>query len=148
MGMKTGREHVEVLDDMFFESLAMFDRCQTQYSADKTTAAKGTEENGKDGPTGNVGAEMDSVASTLTGDVPKSTAVNVPTSSFSQVAPKTLKNGQLPEDIPSSDNDSLLEAQIKTAAMAETDPARKMKLWNEYRRYKGLRMKDEMPDEN
>ncbi len=47
-------------------------------------------------------------------------------------------SGKLPEDIPPVDNDSVFEKQIRTAAMAEKDPAIKAKLWNEYRKYKGL----------
>jgi len=47
-------------------------------------------------------------------------------------------SGKIPEDIPSADNDSVLEAQIRQAAINETDPETKKKLWNEYRKYKGL----------
>lgn len=46
--------------------------------------------------------------------------------------------GKLPEDIPPADNDSVVEAQLRQAAIAEKDPQKKKKLWNEYRRYKGL----------
>ncbi|MGA1187073.1 MAG: hypothetical protein ACO3WT_06995, partial [Candidatus Puniceispirillaceae bacterium] len=49
-----------------------------------------------------------------------------------------LTNGKTPDDIPDADNDSVFEAQIRAAAMAETDPETKKNLWNEYRRYKGL----------
>jgi hypothetical protein len=49
-----------------------------------------------------------------------------------------LNNGKLPEDIPPSENDSVLEGQIRQAAIDEPDPELKKKLWNEYRRYKGL----------
>ena len=49
-----------------------------------------------------------------------------------------LTNGRTPDDIPDADNDSVFEAQIRAAAMAETDPVTKKNLWNEYRRYKGL----------
>ena len=49
-----------------------------------------------------------------------------------------MGSGKLPEDIPPVDNDSVLEKQIRAAAMAEKDPAIKAKLWNEYRKYKGL----------
>lgn len=52
--------------------------------------------------------------------------------------PPVLQNGKLPEDIPPADNDSVLEAQIRQAAIDEPDPELKKKLWNEYRRYKGL----------
>jgi len=49
-----------------------------------------------------------------------------------------LTNGKIPDDIPVADNDSVFEAQIRAAAMAETDPQIQKNLWNEYRRYKGL----------
>jgi len=51
---------------------------------------------------------------------------------------KNLGNGKVPEDIPSANNDSVLEGQIRQAAMNETDPKIKAQLWNEYRKYKGL----------
>ncbi len=47
-------------------------------------------------------------------------------------------SGKVPGDIPAIDNDSVLEAQIRQAAMSENDPVIKAKLWNEYRKYKGL----------
>lgn len=51
---------------------------------------------------------------------------------------RTQSNGRVPEDIPPADNDSALEAQIRQAAIEETDPELKKRLWDEYRRYKGL----------
>lgn len=54
----------------------------------------------------------------------------------------TADNGKIPEDIPPADNDSVLEAQIRQAAINETDPEVKAKLWDEYRRYKGLPSKN------
>lgn len=47
-------------------------------------------------------------------------------------------SSSVPADIPASDNDSALEAQIRRAAMEEPDPALRAELWNEYRRFKGL----------
>lgn len=55
---------------------------------------------------------------------------------------QSSKNGAVPEDIPQSDNDSAFEAQIRTAAENETDPEVREKLWNEYRKYKGLAVKE------
>jgi hypothetical protein len=52
-----------------------------------------------------------------------------------------LNNGKTPDDIPASDNDSLLEIKIREAAENETDPETQAKLWNEYRKYKGLPLK-------
>ena len=51
---------------------------------------------------------------------------------------KTLRNGKLPEDIPPADNDDIIAKQIREAALAEPDPQKQAKLWNEYRRYKGI----------
>ena len=59
-------------------------------------------------------------------------------SASAQSAPDAPNNGNVPDDIPAADNDSVLEAQIRRAAMAETDPEIRAKLWNEYRAYKGL----------
>jgi len=55
-----------------------------------------------------------------------------------EINDKVGDNGKPPEDIPSADNDSVVEAQLRQAAIAEKDPQKKKKLWNEYRRYKGL----------
>ena len=50
-------------------------------------------------------------------------------------------NSKIPDDIPIDDNDSVLEEQIKLAAINEKDPEKKKRLWNEYRKYKGLPQK-------
>ena len=44
-------------------------------------------------------------------------------------------NGLIPEDIPQDDNDSVLEEQIRLAAMNEKDPEKKKRLFNEYRKF-------------
>ncbi|MGI9310987.1 MAG: hypothetical protein ACR2P7_05560 [bacterium] len=47
-------------------------------------------------------------------------------------------NGKIPDDIPSAKNDDIIAKQFRQAAIEETDPVVKAKLWNEYRRYKNL----------
>ncbi len=61
-----------------------------------------------------------------------------PTPSTTEDNKKTLSNGKLPEDIPPADNDDIIAKQIREAALAEPDPEKQAKLWNEYRRYKGI----------
>ena len=68
------------------------------------------------------------------GDVSDDTPGDAP----ERTAARTQENGKLPEDIPPADNDSALEVQIRKAAIEETDPELKKRLWDEYRRYKGL----------
>jgi len=41
-----------------------------------------------------------------------------------------------PEDIPDGQDDDIVAQQLREAAMAETDPELRKKLWDEYRRYK------------
>lgn len=53
-------------------------------------------------------------------------------------AKQTITNGKLPEDIPPANNDDVVAKQIREAAIGEQDPQKQAKLWNEYRRYKGL----------
>ena len=52
--------------------------------------------------------------------------------------PEIVLNGKVPDDIPPGDNDSVLEAQIRTAAQNEKDPQIRKRLWDEYRRFKGI----------
>jgi len=43
--------------------------------------------------------------------------------------------GDIPPDIPAATDDDILARQLREAAMNETDPALREKLWDEYRRY-------------
>lgn len=52
-------------------------------------------------------------------------------------------SGRVPADIPPADNDSVLETQIREAAMREEDPEKREKLWDTYRRYKGIEKESE-----
>lgn len=50
-------------------------------------------------------------------------------------------SGRAPEDIPPSDNDSVLQQKVREAAMNEADPEKSARLWNEYRKLKGIPQK-------
>lgn len=43
-----------------------------------------------------------------------------------------------PADIPNGNDDDVVARQLREAAMRESDPAVREKLWNEYRKYKGI----------
>jgi len=43
-----------------------------------------------------------------------------------------------PEDIPDGQDDDVVARQLREAAMREPDPEVRERLWNEYRKYKGL----------
>lgn len=46
--------------------------------------------------------------------------------------------GAIPPDIPDGRDDDIVARQLREAAMKEQDPALKEKLWEEYRKYKGI----------
>lgn len=45
---------------------------------------------------------------------------------------------QAPKDIPDGNDDDVVARQLREAAMREPDPEVRERLWNEYRKYKGL----------
>ncbi|RLB93881.1 MAG: hypothetical protein DRH76_09745, partial [Deltaproteobacteria bacterium] len=57
--------------------------------------------------------------------------------------PAAADGGVVPEDIPPTSGDDIVARQLREVAMSEKDPQLRAKLWNEYRRYKGLAMKPE-----
>ena len=52
--------------------------------------------------------------------------------------PKNTAKYPPPGDIPSGDGDDVVARQLREAAMREPDPAVREKLWDEYRKYKGI----------
>jgi hypothetical protein len=48
-----------------------------------------------------------------------------------------------PEDIPEGNDDDVVARQLREAAMREPDPQIRERLWNEYRRYKGIEIPEE-----
>ena len=83
-------------------------------------------------------ADMGTMTGTAT-DGESETAAVTSRPQMQQAEPdQRLTNGKIPDDIPEAGNDSVFEAQIRAAAIAETDPDTQKNLWNEYRRYKGL----------
>jgi hypothetical protein len=52
--------------------------------------------------------------------------------------PKNTAKYPPPADIPDGDDDDVVARQLREAAMREPDPAVREKLWDEYRKYKGI----------
>ena len=53
-------------------------------------------------------------------------------------APQNTAKYPPPKDIPSGNDDDVVARQLREAAMREPDPAVREKLWDEYRKYKGI----------
>ena len=92
--------------------------------------------------TADMGTETDTMTGTATDGESETAAVNSRPQMQQAEPDQRLTNGKIPDDIPETGNDSVFEAQIRAAAMAETDPNTQKNLWNEYRRYKGLPEKE------
>ena len=170
----TPEERLARMDAAFFASLSKFDACQTSQSGTSASASGGGDTGNGDSAGGGGAAATGAVASPdLTGTDPPSES-NYPVSGAGNSTAATQANksgaaldaataqsstpvtstaavdlpggGKLPEDIPAADNDSVLQAQIRQAAMSETDPAVRKKLWDEYRKYKGLSRPRNQPE--
>ena len=154
----THSERLEEMDKAFYESVNRFELCNlsNQASSSSESASAGSDAGLDATESGESGFE--SVASPLiTGTETEST---IPLSDFPEDPgiPENIPentgdeavaiyrgsggNGALPEDIPDTNNDDVVAAQIRLAAEIEKDPVKKERLWNEYRKYKGLPVKD------
>ena len=150
LSLLTRTEIIEELDTEFYDSLIDFSKClNTGQSAGGGGGVAGVQGDGSAGDsaasTTDESKQVATPAANIQGTEVKSpeTTDKVPaTVSRIDNVKDPMTNGKIPEDIPPSPNDSLLAAQIRRAAIAETDPVKKEKLWNEYRKYQGLPLKD------
>ncbi|MDQ6975581.1 MAG: hypothetical protein Q9M22_03325 [Mariprofundaceae bacterium] len=145
----TQKERIALMDEALTLSLNKYERCQNteRISTLNKSSAKSASSEGE----GNQ-AIASKASAMMTGTEPaaeqqerkgseQKTENKTPTikgETGTDSNDKVLGNGKVPDDIPPVNNDSILEEQIRRAAMNETDPVIKEKLWNEYRRYKGL----------
>ena len=156
----TTQENIQRLTEQFFESVNTVQHCEPPSEAASSGAGggagggatassdlSGSEAVLSDLPQASAESVGDSELSAIQQDIEKALGDSSNTSSQddsgSAVAEaKDGNNGALPDDIPSADNDSVFEAQIRAAAENETDPDVRKNLWNEYRKYKGLPIKE------
>ncbi|MEE2995909.1 MAG: hypothetical protein VX700_02095 [Pseudomonadota bacterium] len=141
----TREEKIALMDKALFVSLNKYDECQSEISSQSASAGDGG------GGASGGGSGASTASSGMQGTQPSLPSRPVPAvvahetgeaknknNSDPANGTAALNNGKIPEDIPPADNDSVLEAQIREAAQNEPDPEIRKKLWNEYRKYKGL----------
>lgn len=164
-GNLTREERLRRMDAAFYESLNRFELCQEAKEQAKTTAeassggAAGS--GGGEGENETTSAGESVASSTMSGtDEPKEVKEYPAAEGFETMEPRPLEtsedvgeaessttesvaraNGRIPEDIPPAKNDDALAAQIRYAAENEPDLEKRRQLWNEYRKYKGLKTK-------
>lgn len=155
----TPSERLEAMDKAFFDSVNRFELCNlSNQSTSVSTSESGI--NQASDTTGGAASEssdfeedreagFNSVASpSISGTEAEPAPAYTPEDSITNETitsstGNSATNGTKPEDIPDADNDDVVAAQIRRAAEIEHDPDKKAKLWNEYRKYKGLPVNDE-----
>ena len=133
----TRTEKIELLNKRFYEALARFEECM-QGSAGGGAGGQGAGSSGGQA----AGAAIDSVAVSSVQGTEQPVSSEAASETIYNPQPTeldsldSLPNGQLPEQLESSDNDAILLEQIRQAAIAEEDPELKKKLWQEYEKRK------------
>lgn len=146
-------ENLQQLSEIFYESLNTVTHCEsTEDSADGVQSSidgEAADSMASIAASDISGTESDESLSESNADMEQNAfednteyASDMDDLEITESDTKGKENGtQAPDDIPPSDNDSIFEKQIREAAENETDPEVRERLWNEYRKYKGLPVK-------
>ncbi|MEH6497563.1 MAG: hypothetical protein V7740_17595 [Pseudomonas marincola] len=143
----TQAERIAAMDRALNRSLDKYDACVTE---DADQSSGGGDGGGGGSGTAGAGQGQSTAASGISGTnkPPVTQAQPVPSSlpedggaALPAEQTQQLSNGKTPEDIPAANNDDILAQRIRSAAETETDPEKQERLWNEYRKYKGLPQK-------
>lgn len=145
-------ERLEAMDIAFFESVSRFELCNLSNQSNQSSSSSSVESGstqvtnaGSDtGESSVASQEMTGTGTETDSTQPADNVSDAPSSSNNtdsqtvKVNTSNGKNGARPKDIPVTDNDDVIAAQIRLAAEIEKNPEKKQKLWNEYRKYKGI----------
>jgi len=146
----TEQERLRAMDQALYDALNKYDDCLTQ-SDSSDGGASGTSGGNSGSAAGGNGSVNSTASSGIEGTEkpPEQTATALSATeqealedseegTVPQNMPNSLQNGKVPDDIPSADNDDILQQKVREAAENETDPEKRERLWNEYRKLKGL----------
>lgn len=143
----TRSEKLALMEQAFYASLLKFEDCNISSSSSSKSSGSGSSgspsENGASPSLSSQtlqGSEKITEPEVIEGITNRSDNVSdqLETGSSEVGITSSATNGSVPEDIPPAENDDVLAAQIRIAAEAEADPETRKKLWNEYRKYKGM----------
>ena len=136
-GVMTTAEQVAILDEQLNRGTADFDDVILQ----EREVIRRTASNGPAGSAETQGSGGS--ASTSSGGQPG--AFDIPpmagtggSPSYDQEIPEQVAVYAPPADIPDGTDDDVVARQLREAAMREPDPELREKLWDEYRKYKGI----------
>jgi len=146
----TRAEKLQLMEKAFFDSLSRFEICNLANKSNDASA----QDSGSAAGGGAAGGQQSAVASSElegTEESPAEAAAASSAEAFAEndnlEAPPPIQSrasgsGAIPDDIPPANNDDAIAAQIRLAAEREPDPEIQKKLWNEYRKYKGLKIEE------
>ncbi len=157
-GVETPEERVKRLERALYESLSAYDECQTVMSSSSAGSGSAGGTSMASGSAEGTGSESNNAADSGEGsDQASSVAArsqdqqemrDMDEASIIRIEDRegsggftnevALDNGAIPKDIPPGDDDDIVAQQIREAAMRETDPEIRERLWADYRKYKGL----------
>lgn len=141
-------ERIVLMEKAFYDSINRFEACKLANQSSSSSASNSGEGSGSYGEQSDGLSENSATASQeMQGtdaalEIPPSMAEQDMQDSESDTmqSSASARNGATPKDIPAANNDDAIAAQIRLAAESETDPEIREKLWNEYRKYKGLKL--------
>ncbi len=115
-------------------------------AAAQATAADTLDQTGEYGGAGSpANSPEDSLENPAGGGTPPASSEEATIASANGYPPVPQRKGDygnsgqaIPKDIPDGSDDDIVARQIREAALKEIDPALREKLWDEYRKYKGL----------
>ena len=153
----TQREQLDLMDSALLKSIENFDECiANKNKKTKNNSIKAVDNNNARESNELRGASInnsqykdDDFEQSFSADIEESykpESVNQESASndnsimSNELSEVSGSNGKIPDDIPLDDNDDVLARQIKNAALNETDPEKQKKLWDEYRKYKNLKI--------
>ncbi|MAL93512.1 MAG: hypothetical protein CME40_00285 [Haliea sp.] len=142
-GPLTAAEQVAVLDARLeastgeFDSIILEEQTRQREAARESTrspssSGSDTGASGAGSPSGPYGGEV------VSGGAGGGGGMGVGNSGPGRPAPANPPRFPPPDDIPSGDDDDVVARQLREAAMREPDPDVREKLWDEYRKYKGI----------
>ena len=138
-GPLTSAERVAILDRQLEESTRDFDGIiydeeQRQREADRARTTQTSESSAQ----ANTGADEESTFGGSVASTGSSSVGGGIGGSRGNAPPTDGAKYPPPGDIPAGNDDDVVARQLREAAMREADPEVREKLWNEYRKYKGI----------
>ncbi len=119
-----------------YDELLLTEQARVKAEKPRSEFGEGIGDGSPDGAEGETGGETDATGTTSEGQTAESQVTETgQTTTQTGAGQQTVAGGQ-PADIPDGDDDAVVARQLRMAAVQETDPELKKKLWEEYRKYK------------